>query len=85
MAKRKIDLPGRGPTEVTEVGYRTLSDEFWNEYLLDDGTRVRMKLVVTEVLKLEDEYGPDGSPVYLINSTNVVVTNSPDEIKKAPE
>lgn len=82
MAKRTIDLPGRGLTEVEEVGYRTLSDEFWNEYLLDDGSRVRVKIVVTEVLRVPDEYDQQGNRVYILNSTNVMVINTPDEFRK---
>lgn len=85
MSRRTINLPGRGPTEVDEVGYRTLSDEFWNEYLLDDGTRVRIKLVVTEVLKLPGEFDVHGNPVYVVNSTNVMHVNAPGEQRKPNE
>lgn len=42
MGNKKIDIPGVGPRDVIEVGFRALH-EHWNEYLLDDGTKIRMK------------------------------------------
>ncbi len=81
MAKRRINLPGRGPTEVDEIGFRPLA-EHWNEYLLDDGTTVRTKLVMVSAYRLPDEYDAEGNPVYVLNSTNVVKTDSPDELRK---
>ena len=45
--------------------------EEWNEYLLDDGTRLRVKLVVTKILRT-NQIDPEGNPVYVITSQNVV-------------
>ena len=81
MGTRKMDIPGLGPTEVIEVGFRALG-EHWNEYLLDDGTTVRLKLVVTTVYKVPDQYDAEGNPAYLISSTNVLATNSPDDLRQ---
>lgn len=83
MAKRKLNIPGRGPTEVEEVGFRPLG-EHWNEYLLDDGTTVRMKLVVVSAYRVEGEYDMEGNPAYILNSTNVVKTDSPDDLRRDP-
>ncbi|MBT5642600.1 hypothetical protein HOJ44_05740, partial [Candidatus Bathyarchaeota archaeon] len=55
--------------------------EFWNEYTLKDGTTLKVKLVLRGVKRLT-RYEPDGTPVYVINSMNVVrAVNVPPEIK----
>ena len=82
MAKRKIDFQGR---EVwgEEVEFEVDRESF-NNYILHDGTRLKMKAVVSEVLRL-DAYKPDGEPIYLINSTNIVSAVVPDNLKNKPE
>ena len=59
--------------------------EFWNEYKLEDGTTLKVKLVLRGVKRLT-RYEPDGTPVYVINSMNVVrAVNVPPEIKDKPK
>ena len=59
--------------------------EFWNEYTLKDGTTLKVKLVLRGVKRLS-RYEPDGTPVYVINSMNVVrAVNVPPEIKAKPK
>jgi hypothetical protein len=74
-------MPDGRTVEVTELSFRS-PGENWNEYLLDDGTVVRMKLVVTEVARVEGEYDADGNPAYLIKSTNVTAISAPDELRR---
>ncbi len=84
MGKRRINLPGLGVTEVETVGFRE-TGEYWNEYLLDDGTLVRIKLVVGSVYRVPDKYDAEGNPMYVINSTNVVKIDAPDELRELRE
>ena len=59
--------------------------EFWNEYSLEDGTTLKVKLVLRGVKRL-NRHEPDGTPVYVINSMNVVrAVNIPPEIKAKPK
>lgn len=59
--------------------------EFWNEYSLEDGTTLKVKLVLRGVKRL-NRHEPDGTPVYVINSMNVVrAVNVPPEIKAKPK
>ena len=59
----------------------TEEKEYWNTYKLSDGTTLKVKLVVTGVKRLE-KYQPDGSPIYMIQSTNAVrAVNIPKELK----
>ena len=78
--KRTVETPD-GPKQATEVGFRT-AGEHWNEYLLDDGSVLRLKLVVTSVVRIEDTYDNDGNPVYMAQSTNVLGVSSPDELRR---
>lgn len=55
--------------------------ESWNTYILEDGTTIKMKAVVSSVVRL-DEYLPNGDPVYLVNASNVVATDVPEGLKK---
>lgn len=46
--------------------------EDFNEYQLTDGNILRIKMVVTRIIRLNEEKTPDGNPIYLIQSQNVV-------------
>ena len=81
--KRRVTLPNGDQVEVAEVGFRS-SLENWNEYLADDGTVIRLKLVVTEVLRVDGQYDPEGNPVYLVKSTNVTSISAPEELRRQP-
>lgn len=59
--------------------------ESWNVYKLSDGTTLKIRLVLQEVKRL-NKWKPDGSPVYLIASTNIVrAVNIPTELKRTPK
>ena len=59
-------------------------EENWNTYTLSDGTTIKVKLVLRGVKRLK-RYEPDGTPIYVINSINVVrAVNVPEELKAKP-
>jgi len=59
--------------------------EFWNEYKLADGTTLKVKLVLRGVKRLT-QFEPDGTPIYAINSMNVVrAVDVPAELKAKPK
>lgn len=60
----------------------TSSQEQWNEYLLDDGTLIRMKTVVTEIYRIDDLLGAEGDPLYHIKSKNIASAVPPEGLKK---
>ncbi len=67
----KIKFQGRD-VEATVIDFLTRREDF-NEYqLLTDDKTLKIKLVVTRILRIEGEKNPDGSPVYHIAATNVV-------------
>jgi hypothetical protein len=59
--------------------------EYWNSYKLEDGTLMKVKLILQGV-KRTDQHNPDGTPIYLINSTNVVrVSGVSKKLMKQPQ
>lgn len=59
--------------------------EHWNEYLVDDGSVIKLKLVATEVLRVEGEYDPMGNPIYLVQSTNVMAVDAAESVRRPQE
>jgi hypothetical protein len=79
MAIQPDALQGATDLDFTEL------EEHWNIYQLSDGTKLKVKLIVRGVKRLS-QFEPDGTPVYLINSMNVVrAIDIPDNIKAKPK
>jgi len=78
--KRKYNIGGR---EIMgeEVEFEPDGAEKWNVYILGDGTKLRMKSVVASIVRL-DEYLPTGEPLYMVNASNIVATDVPDNLKE---
>ena len=66
----KVQYQGR-QVEGKSVEFLTRKEDF-NEYQLTDGKVLKIKMVVTRIIRLEEEKAPDGNPIYLIQSQNVV-------------
>jgi hypothetical protein len=60
-------------------------EENWNTYNLSDGTTLKVKLVLRGVKRLKN-FEPDGSPIYVINTINVVrAVDIPPDLKAKPK
>ena len=55
--------------------------ENFNTYILEDGTSIRFKAVVLKFIRL-DIYNPEGEPVYMVQATNALVADVPDNLKQ---
>lgn len=64
-----------------EMEFKAINEN-WNEYELEDGSRIKIKLVCGKIIKIENEYDDDGNPVYRLLSTNVLTVTSPSEIRR---
>lgn len=53
-----------------DVGYDTLSEE-WNEYIVEDGTKIRLKGTVVKVSRT-DKTDRNGDPIYIVQTTLMV-------------
>ncbi len=70
--------------EAEDVDF-TEEHEYWNSYKLKDGTTLKVKMVLRGVKRLK-KWGTDGSPMYLINSANIVRTlDIPKELRAKPK
>jgi len=82
MSMRKMPmgaLEGSVDLDFKEV------EENWNTYTLSDGTTLKVKLVLRGVKRLKN-YEPDGSPIYVINTINVVrAVDIPPDLKAKPK
>ena len=79
--KIKVTLPGGIIKEGVEV-HMIGADERWSSVTLEDGTTIRLKQTVTQVIRVDDEYDQDGNPVYLTKSANVMVVDAPDSLRR---
>jgi hypothetical protein len=80
----KVKTPDGRQVEAVEVDYTPVRED-WNEYKLSDGTTLKMKTVVTRVMRTEQVDLMTGDPQYIVTSTNIVrVTNVPADLKKTP-
>ena len=82
MVQKKVKVKlGNETLEGVPVSVSSASEQ-WNEYLLEDNTVVRMKLVVTDVVKVDERYDQDGNPLYIMKSSNIASVSSPDKLKR---
>lgn len=66
--------------EGVEIAFNE-KKERWNEYLLDDGTILKMKLIVTKVVKTE-EFNKQNEPIYSVQSQNIIRADVPEKLKR---
>jgi len=78
--KIKINFAGE-EVEATPIEINQ-TNEYWNQYLLDDGTVIKMKPVTTKVLRVDNKYDNEGNPLYIVQSTNITAVNAPDNLKR---
>ena len=52
------------------------SIERWTELKLEDGTMLKIKVVVSNVMRLEGQKDDQGNPVYAVRSVNALLTVS---------
>ena len=77
----KVNIGGE-QVDGEEMDFQSIN-EMWNEYACDDGSVVRIKVVVSKVTRLVGKFNLVGEPVYLIGSSNVVsVTPAPGLSRK---
>ena len=82
MADKKL-YPYNGTEVEGEPVAFTTPEENWTTYDLADGSKLKVRIVLLEVVRL-NAYHPNGEPVYLFNAQQVVgLTPEPGLKKKA--
>ncbi len=80
--RRKIQFPPGAPPKEAELVPVNTSNENWNEYILQDGSVIRLKAVATEIWRILDEYDQDGNPVYFVKSGNMITVIAPENLRR---
>jgi hypothetical protein len=84
MAERKTKVqvvPGGPLVNGMEVPVEE-STERWSEYKLEDGSIIRLKQVLLEIIRTEG-YDPEGNPMYVVRAQPVLsVVEVPDRLKR---
>ena len=73
--KTRINIGDRS-IEAEDMEFKPARED-WNEYQVEDGYSVRIKLVVSSILKTGDR-DPQGNPVYIVQSTKIVKVLPPE-------
>lgn len=85
VPQRKKKVVYKGETcEAVVLSFRP-EQENWNEYLLDDGTLLKLKVVLTGVSRVDDKYDDQGNPVYSFDHALLPVVDAPEELRKEPK
>jgi hypothetical protein len=80
----RIRIGQKDLLEAIELDF-TEEKEYWNVYKLEDGTTLKVKLVLRGVKRLK-KHNPDGTPIYLINSQNIIrAVNISKDLKVKPK
>jgi hypothetical protein len=77
MKKTKISFPN-GEQKNGELIEILDQKEPWSEYRLEDGVTLRLRHVITQVVRLEEKDAV-GNPVYVINGQPVLTVIREDE------
>jgi hypothetical protein len=67
--------------DATPIGFQ-VGGEHWNEYVLDDGSLLRTKPVMVEILRVDGIYDGEGNPVYVTKMQNVIAVDAPENLRK---
>ena len=83
MAKRKIRHPQTGKViEAESIPIAKMTDASF-QVTLEDGSVILVKVDVLEVVRIPDLWDTDGSPRYLLRSTNAMaVVEWSDELRQ---
>src|SRR5437879_644738 len=69
--------------EAEQVDFESKAEP-WSSYELTDGTILKVRVILTGVLRIEGEYDQSGNPIYVVSSQNVVQANAPKKIRGMP-
>ena len=79
-AKKTYPYKGRQvPGEQVEF---EPSSEPFSQYKLADGTTVKVKLVLLDAVRAENEYNDNGDPIYLFQFQQIIGVLTPPELKR---
>ena len=78
MSKKVLMNIGPNQVEAESMGFESVEEQ-WSRYKLEDGTIVKLKVVVSDIFKLPEPDPVTGLPQLLVRSNNVVSVEPPDK------
>jgi hypothetical protein len=59
------------------------STEYWSEFELEDGTVLRIKVSLLGVVRIPNQWDPEGNPLYILKNGQMVnIVKVPPDLKK---
>ena len=85
MPERKVTLPmGNLNLDGHEVPIRQKTEGIY-EYELEDGSVIRLGLVITQIIRMDDTYDNDDNPIYIVKHGIVTTTVSAPPDRRRPK
>jgi hypothetical protein len=79
--KKVAVAPGTPLVDGEVVGIKS-SDEKWSTYILEDGTQIKAKISVGEVIRVIDRYDQEGVPLYVTRGAPIQIVSAPEGLRK---
>jgi hypothetical protein len=84
MAEKRVQvpIPGGPVAQGVEIDVSE-SNEKWSQFVLEDGSVIRVKPSVLSFIRIDGQYDTDGNPVYAMKaSLQHVVMSVPEDLRK---
>lgn len=78
----EASVPYKGGQVKGTVVQALEAAESWNTYRLEDGTALKVKLIITDIVRLPTEFDEEGNPVYVVKSQKVFAVSAPESLRK---
>lgn len=83
MSSRRVNFQGE-TRDAVPVDFEVEKETF-STYILHDGSSLKIKAVLTEVLRVEGAYAPNGDPVYMIQAAQIMSVSAPEPLRRKME
>jgi hypothetical protein len=69
--------------EAEQIDFEARAEP-WATYELADGTVLKVRTILTNVMRIEGEYDQSGNPIYVVSSQNVIQASAPKKLRGTP-
>jgi len=80
--RQKLAVPPSGQLRDSILVKILEREEPPSVYVLEDGTRLTARTLITEVWRVEGEYDVEGNPMYVTKAGGVITVTSPVELRR---
>jgi hypothetical protein len=80
--KVRLPMPDGKTVDGIEISIAR-SSEPWSELTLSDGTLMRIKSIVSSVVRVDGQYDQEGNPVYVVKATPAIsLVDVPERLRR---